>query len=315
MGLNTKYRLAAVIVCLVGLGLVGANLAKQSPDSSSLGSGWSSRSGDATNEREMQIGGVRSTQPIAESRSNQSAGQTPNSLSALSSEQKSLNYRHKATCAKVRRLDAFMSAQVEDPNSWVNNRSKNAGVTDEEVRAIEKNIALVKSNRQRCMEDINGSVEDIVALYDAALAAGLDGDRDAALCYVLAPWPATEGGNFIPQVLAQYKANASALIEDSIEAGDWRMVDLLIGLNASPTTGLLANAIVPDRAKAYAYAKLKRLGATGNLAARMDKEISMLQNQLPANKLVEADQWAAQLYSNHFSTSGPSADSTRGCDF
>ena len=158
-----------------------------------------------------------------------------------------------------------------------------------------------------------------IAITPIALKAAQLGDRDARICYLFTMSGNEPGLLDHPEWLTQYKQNAPFLIESATEEGDWRIVAILRATYAGMTYGLFGQMLGGEnRALAYRYLELQRLGATGGRAADLDKKIAQEQMQLSASQIADAHEWAQQAYSRYFAgtldESGKGLQACRGSD-
>jgi hypothetical protein len=137
------------------------------------------------------------------------------------------------------------------------------------------------------------------AVKDAAEA----GNIDAQMCYV----QGAGGHGAVPVNVPEYKTRARAYLNQALERGDWRAVELL---STSPTSiahggaGMLVN--LPEVGKwetAYGATKLLSLGAAGDYVKSLDGRLTEAAHWLDGDKIRAAEQWAQDMYRTRFSNS------------
>jgi hypothetical protein len=128
------------------------------------------------------------------------------------------------------------------------------------------------------------------------LAAANAGDEGAATCYVGAFFDSNQTSEMD---LDDYKANAGRLAQLGVERGDWSMVALM-ALAYGDTGG--SDAIPPDPEQAYAYTRLLRLGSTGPLAEKKDRQLQAMVDAgtLSQEAIAAGDAWADATYKRYF---------------
>jgi hypothetical protein len=167
------------------------------------------------------------------------------------------------------------------------------------------------------------------SIYELALRAADSGDAEAAICYVTGHFPAPAAMLRRPDLRARYAINASRLLEQGIQAGDWRMVLIgaLVFTSKAPEQWqlrlpddpldspelALTRTIAPegDPLRGYRMWKLLALGdaqknpddndASVSISAYYAKHVSAAQRR-------EADAWAQQTFQRAFHGRGPESN-------
>lgn len=174
---------------------------------------------------------------------------------------------------------------------------------------IEDELAKARANSGLC----EGATPAQLQLAPVALRAAQLGDAQAADCYVGAGL--TAGGGLLdhPEWLQDYKANALSLANAAVEQGDWAMVNQLQRAYAqSNGAGLLAQVTGGDPSQAYAYLKLRSLGAVtpqGN--SFLSRQLADAAQNLPADAVTQGDTWAQSTYQQYFGAN-PQINTPRG---
>lgn len=234
---------------------------------------------------------------------------------SLSKDQRIAEYRFLSMCAKYKRMSTGIRMIKDDPLSWFNNEEARSSLSPEQLQGVEKTVAFVDDNAERCGPTSADDMATSVDLYRAALSAGYAGDLHAARCYVLAPWPASVGdGAPLPQLRNEYVANVEHMIEVGLKGGDWGMVKVLIGAYGALNHGLQAVGLPNDPAKAYGYQRLERLGTRGDMVKQADQALAMFAERISPRETVQQEKWAAETYATHFSQH-PVAHDRADCDW
>ena len=141
--------------------------------------------------------------------------------------------------------------------------------------------------------------------YEDTVRAALAGDPDAQICYLRKtfgldrPWTDEE--------TRLYVDNGPRYVQQTLEQGDWRIVELLS--KAAPgRTGrvvpMLHNAVAFEAVNPYRMNRLLRLGAVGpNYVRFLDGLAPHYAADLSAQQVAESNRWAADTYDLYFSKS------------
>jgi len=177
------------------------------------------------------------------------------------------------------------------------------------LSAIEEELAEARANSSVC----EGLTPSQLELAPVALRAAQLGDAQAADCYVSAGL--TAGGGLLdhPEWLQDYKNNALALANSSVQQGDWEMVNQLRRAYAqSNGAGLLSQVTGADPSQAYAYLKLQSLGAaTSQGNSYLSHQLADAAQNLPADTVAQGDAWAQSTYQQYFGAN-PQVNTPRG---
>lgn len=170
----------------------------------------------------------------------------------------------------------------------------------------QRQLDFVRENQALC-DDLDK--QELSSVFPAALRAAQLGDEQALDCYVASNMGALRDLIDHPEWLGQYKENAPALIESAVQRGDWEVVSLLHSAYDGTFTGsMLSELVSPDPATSYRYLQLQRVGASGALAKRLDKQIARAEQQLTASQIADAVAWAQDEYSRYFNDSSSNVD-------
>ena len=185
-----------------------------------------------------------------------------------------------------------------------------AAIEEQKMDQLQDKLTALAPQREACADAIDQGLDKDV--YDALLAAARLGDKDAATCYIVAPFEAPSLQND-GDALEEYKRNATDLLNKGIAAGDWVMVDLLEAGSSTHRgrAGWFNNLLIHDDLTSYQYGRLLRLGAVEEFAEEMDQQlrrsIKRLEEQdgITHAEILAADQWAQQMYRRYFAASEP----------
>jgi hypothetical protein len=174
---------------------------------------------------------------------------------------------------------------------------------------IEDELAEARANSSLC----EGATPAQLQLAPVALRAAQLGDAQAADCYVGAGLMASGGLLDHPEWLQDYKDNALPLANAAVEQGDWAMVSQLQRAYAqSNGAGLLGQVTGADPSQAYAYLKLRSLGAvTSQGNSYLSRQLADAAQNLPADAVAQGDTWAQSTYQQYFGAN-PQINTPRG---
>lgn len=152
--------------------------------------------------------------------------------------------------------------------------------------------------------------------YDATKNAAKDGDQAAQMCYVQSGFESgyvyvEEKPLYTDDDIADYKADSPRYISEAFMRGDWRVVQILTTHFFEPSSGLIALIDhIGEPETAYKMVRLLQLGADADYAKTLSYTLEGLAHPdlvpsaaLPKDKISEAEAWAQQMYSRHFSKS------------
>ncbi|MUV15350.1 hypothetical protein [Noviluteimonas gilva] len=223
-------------------------------------------------------------------------------------------FRNLNACEKYARHRDFVSELKTDPYSWLNRDETRKLMSSDDLRDAEATVAFVENNAQRCEPVRPRTIESNIALYESALAAALAGDRMAARCFVLAPWPSSVGDDAPHQRLQDiYVSNVEGLVTTGIDAGDLDMVRLAGAIRATHGHGLVAIGLPYDARKAYAYLQLQALFAREPEARSITTSIERLAHELKPDEQAAEDAWAKATFAKSFA-SRPYSAPLPACD-
>jgi hypothetical protein len=159
--------------------------------------------------------------------------------------------------------------------------------------------------------------QEYSALKDAAIA----GDWDAASCYVMAPFAATDE-QLTDANIDSYRELARNFIVAGMRRGDWRFVtiaQLSVGDGGMRhprqfQRNLFYRLRTPDKKMYYGYTRLQRLGATGDYANQLDTQLDAIAVELSENDLQEMNRWAEEEYRINFSGQQKNQESPDLCN-
>jgi hypothetical protein len=172
---------------------------------------------------------------------------------------------------------------------------------DQMLAQMQHALDAIKRYESTCAGVEASQIEAIVPLMFEAAQAG---DQRALHCYIGANFIGMPGLIDHPEWLQQYKENAMALAQSAYQRGDWMVVDLLQhAYSGLFSESLLAQMLGADPEQAYRYLKLKRLGANGDFADRLDKRLASAAQTLSAGQTAAADTWAQDAYTRYFNGS------------
>ena len=166
------------------------------------------------------------------------------------------------------------------------------------------------------------------SIYELALRAADAGDKEAALCYVTGSFPVPAAMLRRPDWRARFEVNANRLLEQGIQAGDWRMALLgTLMFSQTQTPGLwklrlpdgpldapdlaLTRTIAPngDWLRGYRVWKLLALGSAQDPDPEKGRSSTMITahfaKHLTEAQRRDADAWAQQTFLRAFQGRGP----------
>lgn len=151
--------------------------------------------------------------------------------------------------------------------------------------------------------DLRGRLED-GSIYADALAAAKLGDQRAANCYVSLAFPMPDSMRSSEKRAAEYRKNATQLIKQGIEQGNWTMVLLAIEAENGEERTWIRGLSAFDPAILLRLLTLQALGAPETATRDQYRKIADMQKaNTPADKVASAEQWAQNAYRKYFSRS------------
>lgn len=204
--------------------------------------------------------------------------------------------------------DAERGIRKELDKPVVVDSTSSISTEEEKIELLQDNLTRLTSVREDCADKTAEELDRDV--YDKLLTAAQLGDKNAAVCYIVAPYEAPSLQTD-PVAFEKYSNNAEYLIQKGIAAGDWNMVYLLeTGTNPNRgQNGWFDSLLIHDELTNYRYKRLRRFGSIDDEAHELDSELAE-----QARKLVEsggvtrddirrADQWAQEMYQTYFEAS------------
>lgn len=173
-----------------------------------------------------------------------------------------------------------------------------------ELDLDEKDLHFAQDSESLCSGVTDEQLGEDSMVSNTLLAAQL-GNLDAAECYVILNGLIPKR----PQWLADYEQNAVALVNSAIDRGDWSMMQIVLNAYMSANSeraDLLSHYLPASSAQVYRYYKLWSLGNYGeSLGAYGDGSRGMdaASSQMTAAEVAAADEWATQMYRQHFNAS------------
>lgn len=201
--------------------------------------------------------------------------------------------KHLSDCKPYEGVPHFQEFYAQCLNGWMN-------VSNRKVAA------------EAALKDAGcGEMTDVESRYfEATKRAATAGDADAQMCYLQGSFGTPSGAPpFAGADAEEYQRVAPQYVDDALRRGDWRIVQLMTKRSFNPDAGPIAQ--IPDIGKpetVYKMTKLLRLGASGNYARRLDRQLSgMIQPDLnpeaalPMDVVRKGDTWAQQTFNETFS--------------
>jgi hypothetical protein len=169
---------------------------------------------------------------------------------------------------------------------------------DSALHMIEDEIAFARASADRCA---GATAAQLNSIIPEALRAAQLGDLKAADCYVGSMYQMMPGLLVHPEWLTEFKQNAPQLFEQGVRNGDWVAVELLHHAYAGvfPDTPA-GQTIAPDIAMDYRYLRLERLGAHGEFADKVDRELAEAKEMLTPAQIGAGDAWAQDALARFF---------------
>lgn len=220
--------------------------------------------------------------------------------------------------AKQRKLDDFKSAKrcleamtslgrVQQEMYICDSRVNGMGVAsrnDCQAKAAELSGKAKSINDDATVSACSRDPQVLSDKYNAAVRDAAEaGNTDAQMCYV----QGAGGQGAVAVDVPEYRSRARTYLNQALERGDWRAVELL---STSPTSiahggaGLLVN--LPEVGKwetAYGATKLLSLGAIGDYAKSLNGRLVDAAHWLSDDKIRAAERWAQDRYRKSFSSS------------
>ena len=172
---------------------------------------------------------------------------------------------------------------------------------DHALQITQEWVAYVERNKDFCA---GTSDEQLASIIPTALLAATLGDQKALDCYIGTDFTSMSNLFDHPEVITQYRDNVPGLIDTAIRKGDWVALDLAQRAYSGESEGTpLGQLIAADPLVAYRYQRLERLGASGEFAAELDRQIAQTAGHLTPTQIIAGDSWAQDQYSRYFNSS------------
>jgi hypothetical protein len=141
------------------------------------------------------------------------------------------------------------------------------------------------------------------------------GEGYARACY-LQKGPSFDSRHLMnhPEWLDAYRTGVSSMINAGMEAGDWRVVDILRNAYQPGAESPLAGVLGSDSYQYYRYLKLYRLGAEQYRAEQLDQLVLEAASKLTPAQLADADAWAQSIFQQNFNSSSSTESTIQGWD-
>ena len=212
---------------------------------------------------------------------------------------------------KVLTCNRSARTQWNDMNNYVQLKAATASSTetDELERAeteTRQYVDRINGTAQLC----DGATDNILqSLPEITLQAATLGDSDARACYIhRGPLVDPVAAINHPELFADYRSNAENLIDEGLNSGDWKVVDMLMYAYSARGNQILSGITGFDPVTAYRYKKLWDLGLhdDSQLAAHQLSLVSAREG-LSDREVTLADEWAKTEFENNFGSAGDSA--------
>ena len=182
-----------------------------------------------------------------------------------------------------------------------------ANLTSQQLDQKEKRLAHMqellnsaRANDALCAGLPAAALEQMVPVTFRAAQLG---DDAAASCYVDGYFLTQQSALDHPEWLAQYKAYALDIADQSLGRGNWTMVrQFYEALGAMHGDTLFGQLTGRDVARQYRYAKLMQLGEDASDSSVIDSELSGLLPSLSDNDIAVGDIWARNTYQHFFAS-------------
>jgi hypothetical protein len=216
---------------------------------------------------------------------------------AASELYRQLNACSKAKLVNWRSMNSYVSSMAAAADSRTD--LGNVGPINAAAQADADRMAATES---LC----DGATDEMLReLASTTLEAAKLGDADARACYI-------HRGPFVdptavldnPSLLANYRSDTTALVEDAIDAGDWRVVAMLMHAYANTGSQMLTGVTGFDPVMAYQMRKLWSLGLPSRYEEYNDSPLAQARLGLTDDQLAQADTAAQITFDNNFRTSG-----------
>lgn len=217
-------------------------------------------------------------------------------------------YRNVGFCSRLPALDWMLTRTADELLAQKTDRMDAQQLRDYKIQldAIEERKPVMKRFHDLC----DGASDEMLASLVPSLKRAAElGDVDARACY-LKQGPNVDPRSFAtrPELLDGYRRSVNSLIASGMEAGDWKVVDVVRHASGAGSDSLLAGLLGSDPSLHYRYLKLYRLGMGPRDGARLDQQLDSAAASLSPAQRMDADVWAQTTLQKNFS--GYSAQET-----
>ncbi|WP_242112564.1 hypothetical protein [Luteimonas aquatica] len=209
-------------------------------------------------------------------------------------------YRDLRTCAGLDSLDWFL-ARAADETLDDKVDGTNAQALENyrvQLEAVESRKQVIQKTRQLC-DGIDRSMleSQLTSLQKAAQL----GEEHARACY-LSNGPAYDSRGLMrhPEWLQDYRTNVKSMIDAGLEAGDWKIVDIVRRAYEPGSDGMLAGVLGQNPVEYYRYLKLYRLGAEEGRTSALDRQLAAAAARIKPEQRADADLWAQAKFRQTF---------------
>ena len=176
--------------------------------------------------------------------------------------------------------------------------------------AIDARLAEQFRNAAGCPEDISALEAEY---YRKTVDLAAAGDVDAQLCFAQSRFQI--GRSWSEEEVSFYKANAPVYLQNALERGDWRAVQLLA---TSPrvlahSRSLLGFIAPKSQLEQYKLNRLLRLGAVDGYAEQLDAVANDSELPIDAGERKKAEAWAQNEYQKYFRNSPTLNEAPQPC--
>lgn len=227
-------------------------------------------------------------------------------------------YRDLSICRSIRSIDLATSGFSSEILSERIDEMK-----PEQLESYRARLDVVESNKQSMqrLRDMCGGVSKTMldSMVPNLRKAAQLGEEHARACY-LSRGPNYDARGLVshPEWLESYRSSVSSLVSSGIEAGDWKVVDILRNAYQPDAEGMLTGVLGSDPYQYYRYLKLYRLGAEPYRVDKLNEQLAAAAARLTQDQLAEADAWAENIFHRNFNASNSTESTVAGwnsCEF
>jgi len=206
-------------------------------------------------------------------------------------------YRDLSRC---NRADAVIRASTRFADD-VLSRKPDPDALDSQERQLDQATRRMENAERLKKLCADVSDEMLRSVAAVTLRAAQLGDTAARTCYVhRGPFMNPQDMIDRPESIGTYRTQAPALIEQALQQGDWKVVDMLQYAYSPRSVSMLSGLVGHDDVQHYRYLKLFRLGADAAAAKRLDKELADAAAALTPAQRAEGDTWAKTTFERDF---------------